>query len=309
MPDYLLIANPVAGKGAGGVRATGLATALAREHTVELVETTGRGDATELARSRGAGANRIIAIGGDGTLNEVLAGVMALGSSAETRPALGYLAGGTANVATAAFGFGTDPVQVARALPGMPGRHVDVGLVEVNGSRRPFLLWCGAGLDAVVIDELNTARTGRMGLLGLAANAPRVWSAVSEYPAPAVRVTADETELPPVSSVFLANVGQIAFGGIVHSAASPADGVLDVVTMDDASPQGVLLAGATMLLSSLTDSVRVRHRTAKALTLVADGPVPIQIDGEPIGRLPATVRLQASAVRILAPGPQVAGQR
>jgi diacylglycerol kinase family enzyme len=303
MPEYLLIANPVAGKGVGAGRARTLATALSRDHAVELVETTGRGDATELARSRGAGANRIIAIGGDGTLNEVLAGVMTLGDSAETRPALGYLSGGTANVATAAFGFGTDPVQVARALPRTPGRPVDVGLVEVGGSLRPFLLWCGAGLDAVVIDELNTTRTGRMGLLGLAANAPRVLSAVSEYRAPAVRVTADGVELPPVSSVFLANVGQIAFGGTIHSAASPSDGVLDVVTMEDASPQGLLLAGATMLVSSLTASGRVGHRTATALTLTGEGPVPIQIDGEPLGRLPATIRLEASAVRLLAPGP------
>lgn len=303
MADYLLIVNPVAGKGVGAVRARSLATALSRDHSVELVETSGRGDATELARSRGGAADRVIAIGGDGTLNEVLAGVMTLGSSAATRPALGYLAGGTANVATAAFAFGTDPLRVARALPQTTARPVDVGLVEVDDSVRPFLLWCGAGLDAVVIDELNATRTGPMGLLGLAANAPRVLSAVSEYPAPAVRVTADGVELPPVSSVFLANVGQIAFGGIIHSAASPSDGVLDVVTMDDTSPQGLFLAGATMLLSSLTDSGRVRHRTATALTLTGEGPVPIQIDGEPLGRLPARVRLEASAVRLLAPGP------
>ena len=56
-----------------------------------------------------------------------------------------------------------------------------------------------------------------------------------------------------------------------------------------------------MLFSSLTASGRVRHRTATSLTLTGDGPVPIQIDGEPIGRLPARVRLDAGAVRLLAP--------
>ncbi|MEJ2541170.1 MAG: diacylglycerol kinase family protein [Gemmatimonadota bacterium] len=308
-PAYLLIANPVAGKGLGAARARALAGALARDHTVELVETTARGDATALTRSRGAGADRIIAIGGDGTLNEVLAGVMTLGSSGESRPALGYLPGGTANVATAAFAFDTDPVRVARTLPTTAGRRVDVGLVEVGGIERPFLLWCGAGLDAVVIDELNSARTGRMGLAGLAAKVPRVLSAVSAYAAPAIRVTADGAELPPVSSLFVANVGQIAFGGTIHSAASASDGVLDVVTMEDASPLGVFLAGATMLFSSLTASGRVRHRTATSLTMVGDGPVPIQIDGEPIGRLPATVRLAVGAVRLLTPDPGPAAHR
>ena len=302
MTSYLLIANPMAGKGAGAARARILAGILSRNHTVQLVETRARGDATEIAGSRGAGVERVIAIGGDGTLNEVLAGVMTLGPSAELRPALGYLPGGTANVATSAFRFETNPAQAAKALATTEGRVVDVGMVELDGPARPFLLWCGAGVDAVVIDQLNATRTGPMGLLGLAANAPRVLSAVADYDAPSVRVTADGAELPPVSSVFLANVGQIAFGGVVHSDASPADGVLDVVTMEDASPIGVLLAGATMLVSSLTASARVRHRTATSLLLEAEGMVPIHIDGEPIGHLPARVHLEALAVRLLSPG-------
>ena len=302
MTSYLLVANPVAGKGVGATRAKALYDALSRDHTVELVETRARGDATEIARTHGPGADRIIAVGGDGTLNEVLAGVMTLGTSAEARPALGYLPGGTANVATAAFRFGTDPVAVARALPALEGRPVDVGIVELDGRARPFLLWCGAGVDAVVIDELNSTRTGHMGLLGLAANASRVLSAVAGYEAPPIRVTSDGVELDPVSSVFLANVGQIAFGGVVHSDASPSDGVLDIVTMADASPLGVLLAGTTMLTSSLTASGRVRHRTATSLTLESDDPVPNHNDGEPIGHLPATVHLERLAVRLLSPG-------
>lgn len=302
MTSYLVIVNPMAGKGAGAIRAKALTDALSLHSPVELVETRARGDATEIARTRGSEVDRVIAVGGDGTLNEVLAGVMPLGSSAESRPALGYLPGGTANVATAAFGFGTNPAQVARALATTEGRLVDVGMVELDGRARPFLLWCGAGVDAVVIDQLNTARTGHMGLLGLAANAPKVLTAVAEYDAPSLRLTADGTVLPSVSSAFLANVGQIAFGGVIHSDASPSDGVLDVVTMEDASPIGVLLAGATMLVSSLTASARVRHRTATSLLLEAEGMVPIHIDGEPIGHLPARVHLEALAVRLLSPG-------
>lgn len=302
LASYLLIVNPVAGKGAGAARADALRLELARDHNVELARTSGRGDATHLVRTRGADVDRIIAIGGDGTLNEVLSGLMAPGESAQARPSLGFLPGGTANVATAAFGFSSDPARFAQQLRSIVGRLVDVGMAELGGQERPFLLWCGAGVDAVVIDELNSARTGRMGIAGLALSASRVIQAVARYSAPPVQVSADGVDAPPASSVILANVGEIAFRGTVHRDASPFDGRLDVVTMQKMSPAGLLSAGARMLLSDLTSSAGVEHRTATAVTLTSEGDVPVQIDGEPVGHLPVSVRLEEAAVRLLVGG-------
>ena len=70
-----IVLGDVAGKGVGAARGEQLRAALARTHPVEMIATTGRGDATELARSRGPGHDRVIAIGGDGTLNEVATGI------------------------------------------------------------------------------------------------------------------------------------------------------------------------------------------------------------------------------------------
>jgi len=299
LASYLLIVNPAAGKGAGGVRAEVLRSLLERDDRVELVETSGRGHATDLALSRGLEFDRVVAVGGDGTLNEVLCGLMSLGTSVESRPCLGFLPGGTANVATAAFGFCSDPRRLASELPGMVGRPVDVGVARVGDRDRPFLLWCGAGIDAVVIDELNSSRTGRMGVVGLARNAPRVLSAVARYTSPAIHVTADDSGMPPASSVILANVGQIAFGGSIHPEASPFDGWLDVVTVENMSPVGVLAAGVRMLLSNLTSSAGVEHRTATRVTLSSEGSVPVQIDGEAVGHLPLAARLERAAIRLL----------
>jgi diacylglycerol kinase (ATP) len=224
---------------------------------------------------------------------------MDLGTSADTRPALGYLPGGTANVATVAFGFETRPARLARALKTMTGRPTDVGIADVGGEARPFLLWCSAGLDAVVIDELNSARTGHMGMTGLAANVPRVLSAVRRYPAHSVRVTVDGVELPPVASVILTNVREIAFGGTLHPRASPFDGQLDVLTVADASPLAVLSAGTRLWTSALTASPGVEHRTATTVAVRGEGRVPVQIDGEPVGHLPVDVRLEKGAIRLL----------
>ena len=66
---------------------------------VEVVETTHRGHATELAANHADQVDRVIAVGGDGTLNEVLCGLMSTGREADHLPELGFLPSGTANAA------------------------------------------------------------------------------------------------------------------------------------------------------------------------------------------------------------------
>ena len=126
-------------------RAEVLRETLGAGNAVEVAETTHRGAAATLARE-GAGAfQRILAVGGDGTLNEVLAGIMAAELAPEARPALGFLPAGTANAATRAFGFATDPEAVGRALPSAPVRPVDVGMVTFEGGTAQYSM-SGGGL-------------------------------------------------------------------------------------------------------------------------------------------------------------------
>jgi diacylglycerol kinase family enzyme len=297
--SYLLIVNPVAGKGAGSARAAELRERLDPDHAVDLVSTTSRGHATRLAREHGADVDGVIAIGGDGTLNEALVGVLGVGASADTRPALGFLPGGTANVATKAFGFMPEPRRLADALPHLEGRLVDVGIADFAGQSRPFLQWCGAGIDAVVIDELNSARIGHLGRRGIVLKAPRVIASVARYPAPSVHVVADGQELASAASVIVANVAEVAFGGTLHSGATPFDGEIDVVTIEQAGPFRTAHMAAYMMLASLTSSPDVGHRTATTVTMRSEGRVPVQIDGEPVGHLPIHVRVEKAAVRLL----------
>jgi diacylglycerol kinase family enzyme len=299
--SYLLIVNPVAGKGVGAARGEQLRAALARTHPVEMIATTGRGDATELARSRGPGHDRVIAIGGDGTLNEVLTGLMEIGDSAATRPALGFLPGGTANVATEAFDFTIDPKRLAARLPDVRERAVDVGVVELSGVQRPFLLWCGAGLDAVVIETLNATRTGHMGIAGLIANAPRVWSSVARYESPRIDVEAEGVPPHAATSVLLANVRPLAFGRTIHPEADPFDGRLDLVSSMASGRRHAFGLGWHLMVSSLTRARGVAHHTTTAVHLTAAAPVPVQIDGEPVGTLPISVTLAPAAIRLLIP--------
>jgi len=297
--SYLVIVNPASGRGRARHRAGALCNGLPKSCHVEVVETGHRGAAAELAASRAADVDRIIAVGGDGTLNEVLSGLMATGRSAQELPELGFLPAGTANAATRAFGFSSDPDAVASSLHEADSRPVDVGVVSHEGGERPFLLWLGAGFDAVVIDALNTSRTGLMGVSGLLGNSGQVLGALARYAAPQIEMEVDGASFGVASSVILANVREMAFGGIVADAADPFDGQHDVVAVPPGSRLNLVRLGLSMLTSSLTRAKGVRHTLGTRMRLDSSGEVPFQLDGEPVGTLPATVRLERGAVRLL----------
>ena len=299
MTSYLVIVNPSSGRGRGRHRAESLRSELPDACSVEVVETTHRGSATELAVARARGFDRVIAVGGDGTLNEVLCGLIRTGRQADELPELGFLPSGTGNAAVRAFGLASDPAVVAEALTHGQSRPVDVGVVCHEGGERSFLLWFGAGFDAVVIRALNATRAGLMGISGLLGNAPRVASALASYGAPRIQADVDGSSLGVCSSVIVANVGEVAFAGVVAEDANPFDGHFDVVGIPPARALRLARLGAHMLTSSLSRAEGVRHRLATQVTLTADGDVPFQLDGEPVGTLPATVKLRKGAVRFL----------
>ena len=299
MTSYLVVVNPASGRGRALARAEALRSALAGLDTVEVVHTRGRGDASEAVARRGPDFERIIAVGGDGTLNEVLGGLMSIGGPASALPALGFLASGTANAAVPALGFGTDPSAVGAALRDVEARPVDVGIAAHAGTERPFLLWFGAGYDAVVIDALNTGRTGLMGIAGIVRRMPGVLRAVHRYPAPHIRVSADAGPPSTAASVILANVAEMAFGGTVTKRADPFDGQLDLVTIATGGTARVAALTLQMLISALDRGGGVRHGQTARVRLEADGHVPFQLDGEPVGALPVEIRIAPGAVRLL----------
>ena len=130
MTSYLIIVNPKSGNGGAARKASVLRDRLAESCGVRVVETTHRGSATELAAAAASEVDRVVAVGGDGTLNEVLTGLMSVGEPCSRLPALGFLPAGTANAAIQAFGFTSSPEGLAQCLPDAPVRPVDVGMVH-----------------------------------------------------------------------------------------------------------------------------------------------------------------------------------
>ncbi|WP_018682294.1 diacylglycerol/lipid kinase family protein [Actinokineospora enzanensis] len=150
-----------------------LAHALASQVKLDVVETDYRGHALIAAAAAAEeGADLVVAHGGDGTVNEVVNGLLAAGPSAVT-PMLGVVPGGSANVFARALGLPRNPVEAThvllRAIEEGRGRRVGLGRVDFGAStsddaaHRWFTFNAGMGWDADVVADVDRRRGKRTG--------------------------------------------------------------------------------------------------------------------------------------------------
>jgi diacylglycerol kinase family enzyme len=160
--------------------------ALAADHDVHMAETSRRGHATRLALGAAAdGMDAVVALGGDGTLNEAANGL------AGTSTALAVVPGGSTNVFARTIGLANDPIEATGQLLAALGRAGSVrriGLGSVNG--RYFLFNAGVGLDAAVIARVDRRRALKRWAAHplFVASAVSTWARHYERGRPSVRV-------------------------------------------------------------------------------------------------------------------------
>jgi diacylglycerol kinase family enzyme len=163
----LLVVNPKATTFSARVRDV-LAHALASETRLDLVETKARAHAVELAgQAKAEGYDVVVALGGDGTVNEVVNGLLA-GGPGPSVPALAVVPGGNANVFARSLGMADNPVeatgQLLDALREQRRRPVGLGhatgtwLAGTAEAERWFVFCAGLGLDAEVVRQVELKR-------------------------------------------------------------------------------------------------------------------------------------------------------
>lgn len=166
----ILVVNPQATSTTAGGRDV-LAHALASQVKLDVVETDYRGHAMAIARSAARdGIDLVVAHGGDGTVNEVVNGLLADSDGDPTQigrvPALGVVPGGSANVFARALGISADPVeathQLLNALEHDRSRRVGLGLADGHW----FTFNAGLGWDADVVGRV-AKRRGKQTTAGL----------------------------------------------------------------------------------------------------------------------------------------------
>lgn len=153
----LLVVNPTATAATARAKDV-LAHALASETKLDVVHTTARGHAVELARQAAVdGLDLVVALGGDGTVNEVVNGLLAQGPGAGV-PALAVVPGGSTNVFARALGLPQSPIEATgnllEALAADRRRPIGLSLAD----DRWFTFCAGLGLDAAVVRRTDRRR-------------------------------------------------------------------------------------------------------------------------------------------------------
>ena len=287
----VLIANPQAGRGKVEAALPAVERVLRdRGLDYRIVRTSHAGHATEAARQALRGGERfLVAVGGDGTVHEVVNGMISGGQPVAPDAVLGVVAAGSGCDFVRSFGLPHDAAQAAGQLAGDQLRTIDVGSVTCAGQDQPryFVNIAQVGLGgAVVARTAGLTRAGRF--LGGAKYAAGFWLTLPRFrPAP-VRIDADGH--PYAWRAFNVVVANCRFyGGGMHISpkSDPGDCLLDVLVMT--GPK----SDAFTTLPKVYKGAHLPHRhiaelRAGQLRVDADPPFPVEADGEILGVTPAS---------------------
>ncbi|HEY5920568.1 MAG TPA: diacylglycerol kinase family protein [Kofleriaceae bacterium] len=310
-PRTVVIVNPKSQGGRLGKRWAELAETIGRAFPFDEAVTQGPGDATRLAREAlKAGAERIVAIGGDGTINEVVNGFFS-DTGAPLAP--------NASFALIPFGTGGDfrrtmniPVEVADAAAVIKAnhkRHIDVGKLELTthaGTKqlRMFANIASFGVSGVV-DRLVNESGKKFGRLSFAvATARATWSYKNQRVQLIFDGNVNDRVEATINTVAVAN-GRY-FGGKMKIAphAEVDDGLFDVVSMGDLGFGDLLKSGRRLYEGTHLSMDKVTSRRARIVEAEPVDPnavVELDVDGESPGRLPARFEIVPAALWMVVP--------
>jgi YegS/Rv2252/BmrU family lipid kinase len=308
----LIIVNPASAGGATGEAWPGVASVV-RQHfgAFEVAFTQRGGEAIEIAeRESRAGRRFVIACGGDGTISEVANGIL----RAESETELGILPSGTGGDFRRTLDIPLRTADAARALRVGERRVMDAGHVTFMNEggaeeSRFFVNVASFGMGGDVIKRVKSrgglpAGAARLlsGRLSFAAAA--VQAAVT-FEKPLVRISLDggaESQLT-IANFCVANARYFGGGMKIAPHAKIDDGRFDVVAVGDVSALTVLANSYRLYLGTHLGMQEVRHAHARRVRAEsADGSVvKLEVDGELVGRLPATFELRPGALPVRCP--------
>ncbi|CAM5658694.1 Diacylglycerol kinase OS=Streptomyces aurantiogriseus OX=66870 GN=GCM10010251_78510 PE=4 SV=1 [Streptomyces aurantiogriseus] len=280
--------------------------ALASEMKLEAVTTEYRGHARDLGRqaAQSEDIDMVVALGGDGTINEVVNGLLHAGPDPERLPGLAVVPGGSTNVFARALGLPNDPVEATGALLDAlrEGSERTVGLGLTSGTpgtedeavpSRWFTFNAGLGFDAGVVGRVEQHRErGKK-----STHALYVRQAVRQLLGEPQRrhgsITLERPGAEPVTDLVLSivcNTAPWTYLGNRPVYASPKasfDTALDVFGLSRLSTAAVVRYGTQLLTSSPERGPQGKHAVSlhdlDRFTLHSKVPLPLQMDGDHLG--------------------------
>ena len=277
---------------------------------MHLAMTHSRGDATALVRDAlREGHHEIVAVGGDGTINEAVNGLFDADGPIMPDAVFGFISSGTDGDFRKTFGLAPDYIAAIARLRQAPVHRIDIGrlaCLSLDGRSivRYFANIGSFGLSGALIKAANSARISKLfgRRFALAFHSARTKFAWRDRMI-RLRIDGDYDEIVSISTVAVAN-GQFFGGGRrIAPQALPDDGLFDVIVMGGApqirafADMREVYAGGRMKNPPVR-ALRGRRIMALPIAETRGRPVLIEIDGECVGRLPATFELLPSALNL-----------
>lgn len=299
MSRVLLITNPVAARTHDSIRQRVIAYLTQAGWRVDLAVTTCPGDARELARQGvEAGVDALAVFGGDGTTMQAVAGMIGSGIP------LALIPGGTGNLLAGNLRIPSNPLRAARALVSGRPRVIDLGHVMLPDGEHYFGVACGAGVDARIMGQTETANKRRWGIGAYMASTLRVLPTLRSS---ICSVTVDGKALEVRAAlVLIMNCGEMIPPIVrIRPEISPEDGVLDMVAVAADTPWEGVRGLFKVILEGRREQIResphIRYARGTCFTVTSDAELPVQFDGDPVGTTPFTARVVPRALSVMVP--------
>jgi YegS/Rv2252/BmrU family lipid kinase len=296
---WLLVLNPVSGRGAGLRDRKKIESALTSQgisfitvvsehygHTADLV-----------SGGIAQGCRHILVAGGDGSLSEAVNGIFAQPDIPPKEIRLALVPVGTGNDWARAQALPHDYLEAARTVAAGATRSHDVGVIDFSaGGRRWFINVAGMGFDAGVIEHMPTRKLGRSAyLIGL------IRQLVAYQPL-SLHWRNGGDDQSAQAFVMFACIGRYCGGGmLVAPEASPVDGLLDLVLIRHMSRLNVLRALPSLFDGTLPQHPKVSGWRTERVEFTGAPGIAIEADGELVGHTPATFCVLREAVRMVVP--------
>ncbi len=302
--SHLFIINPRSANGSTGRRWPKMEAYLrAVLPPFDAVLTEAPGDATRLAAGALGRYEVVVAVGGDGTTNEVVNGLIEEEGRARPGVALGVMPGGTGSDFPRSLGVPHSLEGATAVLARGRRREVDVGRARFLGfdgvpATRYFINEAEVGMGAAVCQALNRSPRRFGGAVAF------LWAIVRtmiEYRERPVSLAVDGA---PAEVVFLNNawIANGAYSGAGIRSAPRArldDGLLDLVRVGYVGPLARIRGLFKLRSGAFVDQPHVDYRTVRCVEAIAETPVPVETDGEPVGTVPAVFDLLPARLAVI----------
>ena len=249
------------------------------------------GDArSQAARAAAAGADVVVAYGGDGTVMEVAEGV------AGTSAVLGVLPGGTANLMAHELGTAVGIEKAAQVIVDPASRRMPVDLGRANGKH--YILRCGAGWGARQVAEATRELKDRWGTLAYFFGKVKAWGK-SDVVSYVIEMDGVVHEFDAFT-VSVVNAGNVGMGPLrLGRDISVSDGLLDLLVLRGKGVKAFGQLGSAV--AGMPTGTEIEHVQGSRFRIEARPAQPVQLDGEIFGETPLDIEVVPAALTAIVP--------